>query len=106
MMFVPHRKHMYGPPQPGTVIVLHFICRYGPYLTGNTRMGLYGLLRRWLYILYVDIDRTSQEIHVWASTACYGDSFSFLYVNYVRTSLETHVWASTAFYEDNFSLYM
>jgi hypothetical protein len=71
--------------------------------------------------LYVDHVRTSQETHLWAprsvteialpsymymmlvphkkhlwaSTACYGDSFTFLYVDHVRTSHETHKWAST-----------
>jgi hypothetical protein len=26
--------------------------------------------------------------HLWASTACYGDNFTFLYVDYVRASQE------------------
>jgi hypothetical protein len=45
-------------------------------------MGLHSLLRGYLYFLYVDDVRTtqetpSQETHLWASTACYGDSFIF-----------------------------
>jgi hypothetical protein len=38
---------------------------------------------------------------MWASTACYGDSFTFLYVDYVRTSLEAQ--SSTACYGDGFT---
>jgi hypothetical protein len=30
-----------------------------------------------LILLYVDDVRTSQETHLWDSTACYGDSFNF-----------------------------
>jgi hypothetical protein len=30
--------------------------------------------------------RTSQETHLWAAMACYGDGFTFLYVDEVRTS--------------------
>jgi hypothetical protein len=63
MMFVPHRKHTYGPTRLVTETAL-------------------------LY-LYVDNVRTSQEIHLWVSTACYGDSTTFLYVDDVRTSQET-----------------
>jgi hypothetical protein len=40
---------------------------------------------------------------IWASIACYGDSFTFLYVIDVHTSQETHVWAPTASYGDNFT---
>jgi hypothetical protein len=35
--------------------------------------------------------------HLWASTDCYGDSFTFLYIDDVRTSQETHLWPSTAY---------
>jgi hypothetical protein len=42
--------------------------------------------------LYADEDRTSQEIQ--ALPACYGDNFTLLYVDDVRTSQETQ--ASTA----------
>jgi hypothetical protein len=48
--------------------------------------------------LYVDV-RTSQKTR--ASTACYGDNFTFLYVDDVRTSQETRT--STACYGDNFT---
>jgi hypothetical protein len=53
-------------------------------------MGLHGLLRRWLYFVYVDDVRTSQETHIWALTACYGDSFTFIYVDDVHGSQKTH----------------
>jgi hypothetical protein len=35
--------------------------------------------------MYVDI-RTSKEAHLWASTACYGDRFTFLHVDALLTS--------------------
>jgi hypothetical protein len=38
-----------------------------------------------------------------ASTACYGDRYTFLYVDDVRTSQETHLRGSTAFYGDRFT---
>jgi hypothetical protein len=38
---------------------------------------------------------------LWASTACYGDSFTFLYVDDVRTSQEAR--ASTVSYGDSFT---
>jgi hypothetical protein len=73
MVFVPLRKHSYGPPRPVTGIA---------------------------YFLFVDDVRTSQETPLWASTACYGDSFTFLYVAGVRILQETHIWASAACYGD------
>jgi hypothetical protein len=54
-----------------------------------------------LYFLYAYDVRTSQG--AWASTACYGNSFTFLYVDDVRTSQEAH--ASTADYWDSFAFY-
>jgi hypothetical protein len=39
-------------------------------------MGLHGLLQVNVYFLYVNDVRTSQEIHLWASTACYGHTFT------------------------------
>jgi hypothetical protein len=45
----------------------------------------------------------SQETHMWASTVCYGDSFTFSYGADVRTSQETHPWASTTSYENSFT---
>jgi hypothetical protein len=53
-------------------------------------MGLHGLLRGYFNFLKVVDIHTSQETHVWASTACYGDSFSFVCVDDVSTSQETH----------------
>jgi hypothetical protein len=38
--------------------------------------------------------------------ACYGDRFTFFYVDDDSTSQETHVRASTAFYGDSFTFYM
>jgi hypothetical protein len=49
MMFVSHRKHTHWQSRP---------------------------VRGYLHLLYVDDVRTSQEIHVLASTACYGDCFT------------------------------
>jgi hypothetical protein len=66
-MFVPHRKHTYGP--------LRLV------------MGIPSL--------HVDV-RTSQETHLWASTACYGDTVTSLYGDDFPTSQGTHLWASTA----------
>jgi hypothetical protein len=40
-------------------------------------MSLYRLLGDNFMFLYVDDVRTSQKTHLWASTACYGDSFIF-----------------------------
>jgi hypothetical protein len=54
-------------------------------------------------LLYVDDVRTSQETRIWASTPYYGDSFTLLYVDDVRTSQETRQWARTASYGDNFT---
>jgi hypothetical protein len=53
--------------------------------------------------LYVDDVRISQGTHLWASTACYRDSFTSLYVDNVRTSQETRVF--TAFYSDSFTYF-
>jgi hypothetical protein len=70
-------------------------------VTVTQACGIHGLLQGWLYLLYVDDDRTSQEPQ--ASTACYGDRFTFLYVDDVRTPQETHLWTSTTCYRDNFT---
>jgi hypothetical protein len=69
-------------------------------------MGLHGMLRGQHYSLYVDDVRASHETHLWAPTASYGDSFTYLYVDDVRTSQETHVWDSTACYGDSITFYM
>jgi hypothetical protein len=53
------------------------------------------------YFLYVDYVRTSKETHLWASTACYWDSFTFSYVDDVCTSQEAQT--STAWYGDSFT---
>jgi hypothetical protein len=46
--------------------------------------------------------RTSQEAHLLASTACYGDNSLFLYVDDVHTSQETQLWVTTACYRDSY----
>jgi hypothetical protein len=61
--------------------------------------------RAFITFLYIDEVRASQETHLWASTACYGDSFTLLYADDVCTSQETHLWASTARYGDGFTLF-
>jgi hypothetical protein len=43
--------------------------------TFHKSLGLYGRLREYLYFIYIDDIRTSQETY--ASTALYGDSFTF-----------------------------
>jgi hypothetical protein len=58
-------------------------------------MGLHGLLMVAL-ILYEDDIHSSEETHVLACKACYGDSFTHLYVDDVRMSQETHLWGTTA----------
>jgi hypothetical protein len=50
-----------------------------------------------------DYIRTSQEALTF--TACYGDSFTFSHVDDVRTSQETHLWASTACYRNRFTFH-
>jgi hypothetical protein len=71
----PHRKHTYGPPRHTTGIAI---------------------------FSYVDV-RTSQETHLWASTACYDDSVICLYVDHFRTLKEKHLPASMACYGDSFT---
>jgi hypothetical protein len=46
--------------------------------------------------------RTSHEKHLWASAACYEDSFTILNADDIYTSQETHRRASTACYGDSF----
>jgi hypothetical protein len=50
-------------------------------------MGLHDLLRGQLWFLYLDDGRTSRKTHLWISTACYGDSVTFLYVDDIPTSI-------------------
>jgi hypothetical protein len=58
MMFVPHRKHTYGPPRPLMKIALLSIYRWCSYLTGNTLMGLHGLLQD-LFTLFYNLPLSS-----------------------------------------------
>jgi hypothetical protein len=65
------------------------ICRPDPLYsvgssTSNKCMGFNGHLPGHLYCLHVDNIRTSQETHLWASMAFYGDDFTFLYVDDIR----------------------
>jgi hypothetical protein len=41
-------------------------------------MDFHGVLRRKLYFFYMDDISTSQETRLWASTACYEDSFTLV----------------------------
>jgi hypothetical protein len=51
-------------------------------------MGLHVLLRGYLYIFICRLcSYLTGNMH--ASTACYGDCFTFIYVDEVRTSQET-----------------
>jgi hypothetical protein len=43
----------------------------------ETPVGLHDLLLGELYVLRVNDVCTSQETHIWASTACYEDGFTF-----------------------------
>jgi hypothetical protein len=61
------------------------------FVPDRKHIGLHGLLGGKRSFLYVDDVRTRQETHLWASTACYGDSFTLLYVEDVRTSQETYI---------------
>jgi hypothetical protein len=74
-MFVPHREHTYVPPRPVTRKVLLFCMQM-------------------MFVLH--------RIYPWHSTACYGDSFTFLYVDGIHILYGTYLWPSTACYGDNF----
>jgi hypothetical protein len=78
-MFTPHRKRTYGPSRPVTGIALLF---YMWMIFVPHRKHAYGPLQPVtggnFTFLYVDDVRTSQEMYLWASTACYGDSFTFI----------------------------
>jgi hypothetical protein len=54
-------------------------------------MSLWPVTEIALLFKYVDDVRTSQETHLWASTACYGNGFTILYADNVRTSRETNL---------------
>jgi hypothetical protein len=56
------------------------------YLTGDTPVGLHGLLREYTYIMCGDDICTSEKTYLKASTVCYGDKFTLLNVDDVRTS--------------------
>jgi hypothetical protein len=54
-------------------------------------------------LLYVDDIRTSQETPM-GFRVCYGDSFTLLYIDDIRTSQDTHIWATTVCYGNSFTL--
>jgi hypothetical protein len=60
-------------------------------------------LRLTLFLLRIG---TSQDTHLWASTACYNDSFTFLHVDDVRTSWKTLLWAFMASYGNRLIVHM
>jgi hypothetical protein len=74
--------HFCRHPRPVTGTPLLFrICRWCSYVTGNTPVGLHGLLPEWLYcFIYVDDVRTLQKTLLWTSMACYGDRFTVSYM--------------------------
>jgi hypothetical protein len=43
-------------------------------------MDFHGLLEASSTFSHVDDNRTSQETHLWVSTACYGYSFTLLFL--------------------------
>jgi hypothetical protein len=102
MVFTPHRKLIYGPPQPLTGITSHFYIVYGVRTSQETHLSVSAACYGDSFtILYVDYVRTSQENHLWAYPACYRDRFTFMYIYDVRTSRETLLWTCTARYGDN-----
>jgi hypothetical protein len=93
-MFVPHRKHNYGPPQP--VIGVTYADDVRTLQEVQVSMACYV---NSFTILCVNDVRTSQEAQ--ASTACYVNSFTILCVDDVRTPQETQLWASATCYRCN-----
>jgi hypothetical protein len=124
-MFVPHRKHAYGPPRPimgesfilfifrwcsyltgSTHTCLHnfkemswpYLCRWCSYLTGNTHTNSHDLLwGKALFFPYLDDVRTSQEAHIRVSTTL-RRFIELIYVDDVRTSQETRIRTPTTYY--------
>jgi hypothetical protein len=85
------------------------ICRYLTWAAclGNVESakpqkptGLHDLLRGYFYMYMIFVPHKK---HLWASTTCYENSFTFTYVDNVRTSHKTHVWTSTDCYKNNFT---
>jgi hypothetical protein len=64
-------------------------------------MGLHSVLQRYLYFVYVDDVRTSQETPL-GSNSLLTRIFFFVYVDGVRTSQETRLWASATCCWDSF----
>jgi hypothetical protein len=91
MMFVPQRKqiHVISMAYYGDI----FAILYGDDVRTSQETHLWPSTARYgeiFAMLYGDDVRTSKETNLWAPTACYGVSFTFLYVDYVCTSQETH----------------
>jgi hypothetical protein len=53
--------------------------RWCSYLTGNTPMGLHGLLQRWLYSFICRWSYLTANTYIWTSTVCYKDNFTFTF---------------------------
>jgi hypothetical protein len=107
----PTVKTMWDPQHLTTLQDLHgllrgqlynFICTSCSYLTGNTYGPPRPATRRALHV-YMQMMFVPHRRHLYASTACYGDSFTCLHVDDVRTSQKTHLYASTACYGDSFT---
>jgi hypothetical protein len=127
-MFAPHRKHTCRLPVPLMRISLLF-CMFMMFVPHRKHPSSSIVCYAILYV-YVDGVPTSQETHLWASMACFGDSFTFLYADEVHISQENthgplqtvkmitllficrgcsyltgnHLWVSTACYRDSFTL--
>jgi hypothetical protein len=102
-MFVPRRKHTYGPQRPIRWMALPFyvLMMIVPYWKRLRTSTAY--CKESFTCLYVDDVRTSKETNLGSSVVCYADSSIFLCIDGVRTSVETHLWASTACYGDSFT---
>jgi hypothetical protein len=69
-VFVPHRKHTYGPPRRLMQMALIFICRWCSYLTGNTYEPLWpiaGIGLQLLYTIIVFSFSNSVSVGLWRS---------------------------------------
>jgi hypothetical protein len=75
MMFIPLKKQTYGSTLPFTEVALLYV--HVVRTSQETLVALHGLLQGYIYFLYVDDVRTSQEIHLCVSTTCYSDGFTF-----------------------------
>jgi hypothetical protein len=85
-MSVPHRKHKYGLPRSvtGKALLFYMLMMIA---SQETHLWPPRPVTEIALLLYMYV-RTSRETPG-ASTACYGDSFTFSDLDYVRISQET-----------------